>query len=95
MRSPKAELRQPGGFGQSIDGQCQEEVMKSAFDKIAAGLGDAIAHADGEPGRAKVAAPIDVKAIYKRTGKTHDWEQSRSQPDAHNIKAISRPRPSV
>lgn len=71
--------------------------MKSAFDKIAAGLGDAIAHANGETGRGKVAAPIDVAAIRKRTGKTQDqfarayhlpvgtvrdWEQSRSQPDA-------------
>lgn len=71
--------------------------MKSAFDKIAAGLDDAIAHANGEPGRGKVAAPIDVAAIRKRTGKTQDqfarayhlplgtlrdWEQSRSQPDA-------------
>ena len=71
--------------------------MKSAFDKIAAGLGDAIAHANGETGHARVAAPIDVAAIRKRTGKTQDqfarayhlplgtvrdWEQSRSQPDA-------------
>ncbi len=71
--------------------------MKSAFDKIAAGLDDAIAHANGEPGRGKVAAPIDVAAIRKRTGKTQDqfarayhlplgtvrdWEQCRSQPDA-------------
>ncbi|TCM04523.1 transcriptional regulator [Sphingomonas sp. PP-CC-3G-468] len=71
--------------------------MKSAFDKIAAGLSDAIAHANGETGYARVAAPIDVAAIRKRTGKTQDqfarayhlplgtvrdWEQSRSQPDA-------------
>jgi putative transcriptional regulator len=71
--------------------------MKSAFDKIAAGLDDAIAYANGEPGRGKVAAPIDVAAIRKRTGKTQDqfarayhlplgtvrdWEQCRSQPDA-------------
>ena len=71
--------------------------MKSAFAKIAAGLGDAIAHANGETGRARVAAPIDVAAIRKCTGKTQDqfarayhlplgtvrdWEQSRSQPDA-------------
>ena len=71
--------------------------MKSAFDKIAAGLSDAIAHADGESGRARIATPIDVAAIRKRTGKTQDqfarayhlplgtvrdWEQSRSQPDA-------------
>ncbi|MGT2516861.1 helix-turn-helix domain-containing protein (plasmid) [Sphingomonas panni] len=71
--------------------------MKSAFDKIAAGLEDAIAHADGEANRGRVAAPIDVAAIRKRTGKTQqqfarayhlpvgtvrDWEQRRSQPDA-------------
>jgi putative transcriptional regulator len=40
--------------------------MKSAFDKIAAGLGDAIAHANGETGRARVAAPIDVAASQTR-----------------------------
>lgn len=71
--------------------------MKSAFDKIAAGLDDAIAHAGGEANRGRVAAPIDVAAIRKRTGKTQqqfarayhlpvgtvrDWEQRRSQPDA-------------
>jgi putative transcriptional regulator len=71
--------------------------MKSAFDKIAAGLTDAVAHANGEKGHARVAGPIDVAAIRKRTGKTQDqfarayhlpvgtvrdWEQSRSQPDA-------------
>lgn len=71
--------------------------MTSAFDKIAAGLDDAIAYANGETGRGRVAAPIDVAAIRKRTGKTQDqfarayrlplgtvrdWEQSRSQPDA-------------
>ncbi len=71
--------------------------MKSAFDKIAAGLEDAIAHVNGEADRGKLAAPIDVAAIRKRTGKTQDqfarayhlplgtvrdWEQRRSQPDA-------------
>lgn len=71
--------------------------MKSAFDKIAAGLSDAIAYAEGDEGRGRVAAPLDVAAIRKRTGKTQDqfarayrlpigtvrdWEQSRSQPDA-------------
>jgi putative transcriptional regulator len=71
--------------------------MKSAFDKIAAGLGDAIAYAEGDQDRGRVAAPLDVAAIRKRTGKTQDqfarayrlpigtvrdWEQSRSQPDA-------------
>lgn len=34
--------------------------MKSAFDKIAAGLDDAIAHANGETGRGKVAVPVRV-----------------------------------
>lgn len=71
--------------------------MKSAFDKIAVGLDDAIAYANGEAGHGKVVAPIDVAAIRKRTGKTQDqfarayhlplgtvqdWEQCRSQPDA-------------
>ena len=46
--------------------------MKSAFDKIATGLSDAIAHADGKPGRARMTALIDVAAIRKRTGKTQD-----------------------
>ncbi|MET0373350.1 MAG: hypothetical protein ABW128_03715 [Rhizorhabdus sp.] len=46
--------------------------MKSAFDKIAAGFGDPIAHANGAAGRAKMAASIDVAAIRKRTGKTQD-----------------------
>lgn len=71
--------------------------MKNAFDKIAAGLGDAIAYAEGDQARGRIAAPLDVAAIRKRTGKTQDqfarayrlpigtvrdWEQSRSQPDA-------------
>lgn len=46
--------------------------MKSAFDKIPAGLDDAIAYANGEAGRGKVVAPIDVAAIRKRTGKPQD-----------------------
>jgi putative transcriptional regulator len=71
--------------------------VKSAFDKITAGLGDAIAHAQGEPGRARVARPIDVKALVAATGKTQqqfadsfhiplgtvrDWSQNRRKPDA-------------
>lgn len=70
--------------------------MKTAFDKIAAGLEDAIAYAEGKPGRVRVAAPIDVKALVKATGKTQeqfaasyglpvgtvrDWYQKRRQPD--------------
>ena len=69
----------------------------SAFDKIKAGLDDAIAFAEGDAGRARVAAPLDVKAIRQATKKTQDqfatayrlpvgtvrdWEQNRRQPDA-------------
>jgi putative transcriptional regulator len=71
--------------------------MKSAFDKIAAGLEDAIAYTEGDTSRARVAEPLDVKAIRKRTNKSQeafaatyrlpvgtvrDWEQNRRQPDA-------------
>lgn len=71
--------------------------MKSAFDKIAAGLTDAIAYAEGDTSRGRVAAPLDVRAIRKATGKTQDafadayhlpvgtvrdWEQQRRTPDA-------------
>jgi len=72
-------------------------MSKAAFDKIAAGLEDAIAYAKGDSTRARVAAPLDVKAIRKSTGKSQaafadayrlplgtlrDWEQRRRQPDA-------------
>jgi putative transcriptional regulator len=72
-------------------------MTKSAFDKIAAGLGDAIAFAGGDMARARVAEPLDVRTIRKAAGKTQpefaaayripvgtlrDWEQQRTQPDA-------------
>jgi putative transcriptional regulator len=72
-------------------------MTKSAFDKIAAGLEDAIAFAEGDAGRGHVVAPLDVKAIREATNKTQaafastfhlpigtvrDWEQHRRQPDA-------------
>lgn len=72
-------------------------MTRSAFDKIAAGLEDAIAYAGGDSGRARVAVPIDVKAIRAATrksqaqfadayhlpvGTVRDWEQNRRQPDA-------------
>lgn len=72
-------------------------MTKSAFDKIAAGLEDAIAYSGGDSRRGRVAAPLDVKAIRKATNKTQDafaaayhlpvgtlrdWEQNRRQPDA-------------
>ena len=71
--------------------------MKSAFDKIATGLEDAIAYSEGDGTRGRVAAPLDVKAIRAKTrksqeafaatyrlpvGTVRDWEQNRRQPDA-------------
>lgn len=71
--------------------------MKSAFDKIAAGLEDAIAYSEGGGARGRVASPLDVKAIRAKTrksqeafaatyrlpvGTVRDWEQNRRQPDA-------------
>ncbi len=70
--------------------------MKRAFDKIAAGLEDAIAFAGGDESRARVIKPVDIKALRKRVGKTQgqfseefklpvgtlrDWEQHRREPD--------------
>jgi putative transcriptional regulator len=71
--------------------------MKRAFDKIAAGLNDAIAYAEGDTARGRETMPIDVRAIRlsmnltqsefaKRyrlpIGTVRDWEQRRSQPDS-------------
>jgi len=70
--------------------------MKKAFDKIAAGLEDAIAFAEGNESRGRVAKPVDIKAVRNRLGKTQgqfseefklpvgtvrDWEQHRREPD--------------
>jgi len=70
--------------------------MKTAFDKIAAGLEDAIAFANGDTTRGRLAS-LDVKAIRKSTkltqqdfattyrfpiGSLRDWEQARHQPDS-------------
>lgn len=72
-------------------------MSKEAFDKIAAGLEDALAYAQGDTSRARVAEPLDVKAIRAKTkksqeafaatyrlpiGTVRDWEQNRRQPDA-------------
>lgn len=71
-------------------------MSKNAFEKIAAGLEDAIAFASGDSGRARVAT-VDVKAIRAKTklsqtafaGKLHiptatvrNWEQGIRTPDA-------------
>lgn len=73
--------------------------MKSAFDKIAAGLDDAIAYAEGDADRAQVVG-VDVKAIRCATnlsqvdfaetfrlkvGAVRDWEQGRRQPDTGSV----------
>lgn len=72
-------------------------MSKTAFEKIRAGLTDAIAYAEGDTSRARVTAPVDVKAIRAKTKKSQaafaesyhlpigtlrDWEQNRRQPDA-------------
>jgi putative transcriptional regulator len=71
--------------------------MSKAFDKISAGLTDAIAYANGDTSRGRVGKPLDVRAIRSKTKKTQeqfaqayrlpvgtvrDWEQNRRQPDA-------------
>ena len=71
--------------------------MGKAFDKIGAGLEDAIAFARGDVSRGRIAKPLDVRAIRSATKKTQkqfadayqlpvgtvrDWEQNRRRPDA-------------
>ena len=73
-----------------------EPAIKSAFDKIAAGLNDAIAFVEGDQTRAQIST-VDVRAIrastklsqgaFARTyrfplGTVRDWEQQRRQPDS-------------
>lgn len=70
--------------------------MKSAFDKIANGLEDAIAFAEGDGNRARIAKRVDIKAIRAARGMSQDqfsriyrlpigtlrdWEQHRREPD--------------
>lgn len=70
--------------------------MKSTFDKIAAGLSDAIAFVEGDSSRAAVRRPVDIRAIRERrnmtqaefsetyrlpVGTVRDWEQHRREPD--------------
>ena len=71
--------------------------MTTAFEKIAAGLADAIAYVEGDASKGRVAAGQDVKAIRAKTrlsqskfaaklrvpvGTVRDWEQYRRSPDA-------------
>lgn len=70
--------------------------MKTAFDKIAAGLNDAIGFAEGDTARARFAT-VDVRTVRARTklsqakfadtyrlpvGTVRDWEQRRRSPDS-------------
>ena len=71
--------------------------MESAFDKIAAGLEDAIAFVQGDTTRGRIVAGPDVRAIRAKTklsqvkfaeklrvpvATLRDWEQHRRSPDA-------------
>lgn len=71
--------------------------MGNAFEKIAGGLADAIAYAQGDSTKGRVAAGPDVKAIRAKTrlsqtkfaaklrvpvATLRDWEQHRRSPDA-------------
>jgi putative transcriptional regulator len=73
--------------------------MKSAFDKIAAGLEDAIAYSGGDGTRGREAT-VDVKAIREancmtqaafattfrlKLGALRDWEQGRRRPDTGSV----------
>ena len=71
--------------------------MTKAFEKIAAGLADAIAYAQGDTTKGSVAAGPDVKAIRAKTklsqagfaaklrvpvATVRDWEHPPPPPDA-------------
>lgn len=45
----------------------QGHIMTQAFDKIAAGLADAIAYAEGDTARGRAAAGPDIKAFRAKT----------------------------
>jgi putative transcriptional regulator len=71
--------------------------MGTAFEKIAAGLEDAIAFVQGDTTRGRIVAGPDVRAIRAKTklsqvkfaeklrvpvATLRDWEQHRRSPDA-------------
>ncbi len=73
--------------------------MKSAFDKIMGGLDDAVAYAEGDHRRGRVAT-VDVKAVRAATklsqskfadtyrlsvATVQDWEQGRRAPDRSSV----------
>lgn len=73
--------------------------MKSAFDKIAAGLEDAIGYAEGDHRRGREGT-VDVKAVraatelsqaafaetfHLKVATVRDWEQGRRLPDSGSL----------
>lgn len=63
-------------------------MSKKAFDKIAAGLHEAIAVARGasEPARLHVPAEIDVKSIRQKTGLSQDGFSSAFSFTIHQVR---------
>ena len=72
-------------------------MARKAFEMMMEGMEDAIAFAEGDQSRGRVAAPLDVKRIRAATNKSlaefaasyrlpigtvRDWEQNLHQPDA-------------
>lgn len=72
-------------------------MARKAFDMMMDGIADAIAYVEGDESKARVAKPIDAKAVRVATKKTQaefaqtyhlpigtvrDWEQKRRYPDA-------------
>jgi putative transcriptional regulator len=93
----ESELARGGSLPPHPPRASKDKIMSKAFDKIAAGLADAIAFAEGDTAKGRVAAGPDVKAIRAKTKlsqakfaeKLHipvatvrDWEQHRRSPDA-------------
>lgn len=77
--------------------------MKSAFDKIASGLHDAIAYAGGDETRARKST-VDVRAIRLASNMSQsafaaayrfpvatlrDWEQGRRRPDTGSVTLLN------
>lgn len=75
-------------------------MSKRAFEKVMAGLDDAIAYAKGDESRGRAHGPVDVKAIREasnmtqaafaetfrlKLGALRDWEQGRRRPDTGSI----------
>jgi putative transcriptional regulator len=70
-------------------------MARKAFEMMMEGMGDAIAYAQGDTSRGRVAT-VDAKAVRAKTklsqdkfattyhlpvGTLRDWEQGRAQPD--------------